>query len=59
MQFSSPKYSGVHETDTIHLFILMIRQMKQYSSDAVETWCYFHFHLFEYIAFCAQRGMGS
>lgn len=55
IQFSSPSYSGIHETDTIHLFILRIKQMKPFSSDVVETWCYFHFHLWVHCLLCSKR----
>jgi len=58
-QFSSLKYSGIYETDSVHLFVLRIRQMEQLSSDAEETRCYFHFCLSEYTVFCVQRVIWS
>lgn len=37
MQFSFTKYFNIYETYTINLLILIIRQIKQFSSENVET----------------------
>lgn len=41
MQFALTKYFNTHENYTMNLLILIIRQIKQFSSENVETWCFF------------------